>query len=68
LRQFRDHTGPLPVHRELTPVKASSNASASVDLPDPLRPAMTTRPGPGGSGKATFGPIPRNPCTVIDFK
>lgn len=31
----------LPSHRELRPVNAGLSPSAEVDLPDPLRPAMT---------------------------
>ena len=33
--------------RLLSPVKSTSNASAKLDFPDPLRPMMIVKPGPG---------------------
>lgn len=41
-------------------------ASAKLDLPLPLRPVTTVRPGPGGSATVRAGPMPRKPCTVTD--
>ncbi len=55
-----------PSHRELRPVITVSAASAKLDFPEPLGPATTTSPGPGGSSRVVRGPMPRQPAAVID--
>lgn len=47
-----------------SPVRASSTASAKLDLPLPLRPTTRVSPGPGCSGSAVSAPMPRKPRTV----
>ncbi len=47
LRQPSFHTAPRPAHRALVPVSATSAASAKLDLPEPLRPTTSVKPGPG---------------------
>ena len=49
------------------PVISSSRPSANEDLPLPLRPTTTVRPGAGSSLSVAGRPIPRNPSTVTSF-
>ncbi len=67
LRQPCFHTFTRPVQRAFVPVRATSAASAKLDLPDPLRPTTKVSPGPACSRSAAGGPMPRNPstCTVL---
>ena len=46
----------------------SSAASAKLDLADLFWPVMTRQAGPGCSVSVIFGPMPRNPSTVIAFR
>lgn len=68
MRQPSFHTAVRSDQRLFSPVSASSAASAKLDLPDPFRPVTTASPGPGWSVSVIFGPMPRNPWTVIAFR
>ena len=61
LRQPLRHTTVRPDQRLLSPVSASSAASAKLDLPEPLRPVTSVSPGPGRRGRVACGPTPRKP-------
>src|SRR5688572_21931973 len=56
-------SGERPLHRLQSPVSTSSSASAKLDLPEPLRPTTSVRPGPGSKVTLVLAPIPRNPRT-----
>ena len=67
-RQLLRHTCERVRNRRTSPVRRTSSASAKLDLPDPLRPHTTVRPGPGLMSILLAGPIPRKPATVTDFR
>lgn len=54
--------------RLVSPVISSSRPSAKDDLPLPLRPTTTVRPGCAFSASVAAGPIPRNASTVTDLR
>ena len=54
--------------REFVPVRRISTASAKLDLPEPLRPTTSVRPGPRFERERPFRPMPRKPSTVRDSR
>ena len=64
-RQPSFQTAERPSQRLLPPVSSTSRPSAKLDLPEPLRPTTSVRPGPGGRFSVAAGPMPRKPSTVM---